>query len=497
MFFLSLCLFCAFPWFLSAQIEINAPCYISTSSEDSILQIKKKRHLNLKNNIQYNLNESGSHYIRVTFLGQLWTRYNENNPGTTVNKQETSMKDATFDIGLRRYRLQLFGKITDRIFFYTQLGQNSITYLSERKFGFFVHDAVVEYAIKPGKVNGMLNLGMGLTGWSGYGRFSEPAVANIMSTDAPIFQQYANDQNDQFVRKYSIYAHGTIGRLHYRVVLSKPFIVNNANSINIPGSQAAINNVGATTINGSNTNIATYSTRDPSPQVQGYIVYQFFDKEDFLVPYNQGTYHGSKKILSVGAGFVYQPNAMTLFKDSASAIKSTKGGGASYQAMQLFAADIFYDAPINKTKGDAISLYAGYFNAYYGDNYVRMFNVMNPADANSTVKGYNSGGGNSFPMYGTGNMVYAQAGYKFRKDLFGEEFGTLMPYVSLQYSKLQALASAAIVYNLGINWLIKGHNAKISFDYQNRPFFQENATNTAVVETGRYGSYIIQYQISF
>ncbi len=465
------------------------PVATATTPEDSVLVQKRRRYLNLKNNLQFNLNESGSHYIRMTFLGQLWTRYNQNNPGTLVNGKPTSINDGTFDIGLRRYRLQLFGKITDRIFFYSQLGDNSISYLSERKFGFFLHDATVEYALKPGKVNGMLDLGMGLTGWTGYGRFSSPAVASIMGTDAPIFQQYANDQNDQFVRKYSVYAHGTVGRLHYRVALSKPFIVNSVvnSPANITGGQTAVPVVGATTLNGSNVNVATYSQLDPSPQVQGYFVYQFFDKEDFLLPYNQGTYHGSKKILSLGAGFVYQPNAMALLNGD---------GKTRYQAMHLFAADIFYDAPVNKGRGDAISLYGGYFNAFYGNNYVRMFNVMNPADPNSTIKGA-SGGGNSFPMYGTGQMVYAQAGYKFKKDLLGEEFGTLMPYASVQYSKLQALADNVAVYDIGVNWLIKGHNAKISFDYQNRPFFQPNAAGSAVVETGRYGCYILQYQISF
>jgi hypothetical protein len=466
----------------------NAPM----TPEDSALMIKRKKYINLKNGMQLNLNESGSHYIKFTFLAQLWTRYNQNNPGTTVNGQPSANHDGTFDIGLRRYRMQLYGKITDRLFFYTQLGQNSITFQSERKFGFFVHDAVVEYAIKPGKVNGMLNLGVGLTGWTGYGRFSSPAVAGIMGTDAPIFQQYGNDQNDQFVRKYSVYAHGTVSRLHYRVALSKPFIVNNPANPAIPGGQTGVPALGATSINGKTDNIATYATADPSLQTQGYFVYQFFDREDFLVPYNPGTYHGSKKILSVGAGFVYQPRAMWYTQTNSSGKKDT-----AYAAMQLFAVDVIYDAPVNKERGDAISLYAGYFNANYGPNYVRMFNAMNPGDAKSTSGSYNSGGGNSFPMYGSGQMLYAQAGYMFKKNLFGEEFGTLMPYASAQWNKLDALSSPVGVFNMGVNWLIRGHNAKISFDYQNRPFFQQNADKTAVEQTGRYGTFVLQYQMSF
>jgi len=65
--------------------------------------------------------------------------------------------------------------------------------------------------------------------------------------------------------------------------------------------------------------------------------------------------------------------------------------------------------------------------------------------------GYYSGGGNSFPMYGTGQTVYGQLGYMFKKNLLGEEYGTLMPYASMQYNKLEALSNNVLLFDAGLN----------------------------------------------
>ncbi len=57
---------------------------------------------NKRNDIRYNLNESGSHYVKFTFTNQVWLRLNENNPGTTVLSDP---KTNTFDIGLSANRV--------------------------------------------------------------------------------------------------------------------------------------------------------------------------------------------------------------------------------------------------------------------------------------------------------------------------------------------------------------------------------------------------------
>jgi hypothetical protein len=72
--------------------------------------------------LKFKLNESGTRYFQATFLNQIWIRSNESNPGTTI---DGSAQSQSFDIGLRRTRMQLMGQITDRTFLYFQFGQNN------------------------------------------------------------------------------------------------------------------------------------------------------------------------------------------------------------------------------------------------------------------------------------------------------------------------------------------------------------------------------------
>ncbi len=160
------------------------------------------------------LNEDGSHYLKWTFMNQVWIRYNDSNPGTTVMGEPA---DQTFDIGLRRTRIQFFGQLTDHVFFYTQFGQNNFNFLAgqnsnnngNRKFQVFFHDALGEY--KVWKDNDKLKLGGGLTITNGLSRFSQPSVSTIMTMDVPVFAQATVDQTDEFSRKLSIYARGQVG----------------------------------------------------------------------------------------------------------------------------------------------------------------------------------------------------------------------------------------------------------------------------------------------
>jgi len=151
--------------------------------------------------------EKGS-YARLTFLNQVWVRYNENNPGSLVDGYP---EDRTFDIGLRRTRIQLYGQLNEKVFFYTQYGINNFTYQGPRKTGLFFHDALMELQLSPGK----LSVGTGLTGWGGLTRYASPSIGSILTADAPLYQQATNDVSDQFLRSLAIYAKGKLGKLDY------------------------------------------------------------------------------------------------------------------------------------------------------------------------------------------------------------------------------------------------------------------------------------------
>src|SRR6185312_2884825 len=104
-----------------------------------------------KDPFKFNLNPDGSQYIKFGFLNQVWARYEQTNPGSTVLGE--SVDDVT-DISLRRTRFVLQGQLTDRVYFYTQYGMNNFNFLSQnadnRKLQSFFHDAFGELRLTQG-----------------------------------------------------------------------------------------------------------------------------------------------------------------------------------------------------------------------------------------------------------------------------------------------------------------------------------------------------------
>jgi hypothetical protein len=424
-----------------------------------------------KDALKFNLNNDGSHYFQVSFLNQVWLRYNQSNPGTTV---EGVPKDNTFDIGLRRTRIQMFGQLTDKVFLYFQFGQNNFNPQfntgSNRKFAAFFHDALGEYKVTK---DNSLRLGAGLTIANGLSRFSQPSVGTILTIDVPVFAQTTVDQTDEFNRKLSLYARGQVGKFDYRFVLSDPFPVSSAGVTLPPISDAA-----------------NFAQKGHQLQTQGYLIYQFFDHENTATPYMTGTYLGKKKVFNIAIGGIRQNDAMW---------KKGSADDTVYQAMQHVAVESFLDMPINRDKETAISAYAGYFITDYGTNYLRYNGIMNPANGTTltsakSIVGQGPTYGNAVPMFGTGKIFYTQLGYLLPADLLKK--GKLMPYASATLAKFDRLEGKATnTFNAGVNYLIMGHKAKITLDWQNRPTYA--VSNGSVEDAVRRNSVMMQYQISF
>jgi hypothetical protein len=421
-----------------------------------------------KDALKFNLNENGSHYFQVTFLNQTWLRFNQSNPGTTV---EGLQKNNTFDIGLRRTRIQMFGQITDKVFLYFQFGQNNFNAQfntgSNRKLAAFFHDALGEYKIT--RDNG-LKLGAGLTIANGLSRFSQPSVGTIMTLDVPVFAQTTVDQTDGFSRKLSVYARGQAGRFDYRFVLSDPFPVSSA-GVTLPALSDAAN----------------FAQKGHQLQTQGYLVFQFFEHENNTTPYMTGTYLGKKKIFNIAVGGILQQDAMW---------KKGQANDTIYQPMKHVAIESFLDMPVNKEKGSAISAYAGYFITDYGTNYLRYNGIMNPANgtmlqASNSISGQGPVYGNAVPMFGTGRVFYTQFGYLLPAGLVKGQF---MPYASATLASYDRLNNHATnTYNAGINYLIAGHKAKFTVEWQNRPTY--TVTDGAIGDGVRRNSLTLQYQV--
>ncbi len=414
------------------------------------------------------LNESGSHYLKWTFSNQVWVRFNESNPGTTVMSQSA---DNTVDIGLRRTRVQFFGQLTDHVFFYTQFGQNNFNYLSQnsgnRKLQVFFHDALGEY--KVWKDNDALKLGAGLTITNGLSRFSQPSVSTIMTMDVPVFAQATVDQTDEFSRKLSTYARGQLGQFDYRIVVSDPFPI----TTNGQAPVAVSSNSG-------------FAQVQHHKQYQGFFVYNILDKEPHTTPYMTGTYLGKKRVFNIEGGFITQKNAMWS--------KEPAAPDSVFHDMKLWSVALFYDAPLNTEKGTALSAYAGYFDYDFGPKYLRYNGIMNPA--NGVAAGFPSGSqGNAFPMFGTGGIVYGQLGYLLPDKTLGDGHGKLMPYLSAMSADFDRLDSRMNVWSAGVNWLIDGHSSKLTLDYQNRPVYK--VEGSMLKEEARRSQVVLQYQIFF
>lgn len=418
--------------------------------------------------LRLKLNEDGSHYIKCTILGQLWFRFNQNNPGSTVLKEPT---DQSFDIGIRRLRFQLFGQLTDHAFFYLHFGQDNFNFLSPRKFTSFIQDALGEYRVKKGSES--LVLGGGLTIADGLSRFTQPQLVNILSTDIPIFTLPTFDLTDQAGRKLSIFARGQAGHLDYRLILSSPFPVTTSSPAPATGNPTVAD--------------ASFAQHGHSLQYSSLLIWNFLEREPHVLLFMPGTYYGKKKVLNVETGFIWQKNATWSSNDA--------GNTVVYHNLSCWSVAMYYDAPLNKQKASALNAYLGYFHYNFGPGYLRYIGVMNPADGLSSTNYPQGSQGDAMPLIGTGNIIYGQLGYLLPGEIF-KGSGGWMPYATIQSARYQKLDKPMTVWNTGINWMLKGNNSKISLDYENRPvYFLQNKD---IVRAGtRKGRLLLQYQFFF
>lgn len=391
--------------------------------------------------IRVNLDESGEKHFRIISWHQMWLRHNENNSGSMRLGNERSN---TTDFGIRRSRMLFITQLNPRFLILTHFGINNQNAISGGYLGndgkrpqLYVHDAWTEYKV----YKNYLDVGMGLHYWNGISRMTNASTLNFMALDAPIFNWATIEATDQFARMIGLYAKGKIGKLDYRVAVNDPFLTNTAGVID--------------------SGRAHYSPRNDRAVFQGYFNWQFLDQESNYLPFAVGTYLGTKKVFNLGMGFLQNSEAMW-YKNAL--------GDTVYHQMLLLSVDAFLDLPLNKSKGTALTAYAVYYNYDFGPNQVRNIGILNPASGGGALRG------NAFPLLGTGDIFYAQAGYLLPKDLL-KGHGKIQPYVAYSTAIFEGVKDAAgakvpvNVIDLGANWYIEGHHAKITLNYRHRPDF--------------------------
>jgi len=357
------------------------------------------------------LDDSGNKYVRFLIWHQQWVQTNN-----------LAIDDAPLQLSslVRRSRFLAYAQISPRFLILTHFGLNSLTTNNLSPLGnndgadaaqLFLHDAWTEFKVSQ---DNALYIGGGLHYWKGMTRLANQSTLNFMTLDntRPFVHWHSLAITDQFARHLGVYAKGQIGKFDYRIAL------------NNPGRN------GLSADRGLKESSLTYDgfenpDEDDNPVgnaiIEGYFRYNFWDSESTKLPYQVGTYLGSKKVFGIGAGFFVHPNGM--YNSATSA----------HENVSHFAVDAFLDMPL--AGNDCLNAYAAYMNFNYGEGYVSRW-------------------------AGTGSVLYGHVGYK----LPGSRF---MPYVALQSANYEGFNDNSGAFDLGLNYFINGHHAKLTLEYHN------------------------------
>ncbi|MEL6832692.1 MAG: porin [Bacteroidota bacterium] len=360
--------------------------------------------------LKLNLNEDGSKYIRFIIWHQQWL--SSSNLSAPDNGEAAELQLTS---SIRRSRMLAFAQVSPRFLILTHFGLNGLNPGNLTSLGgngdapqLFLHDAWVEFM-----VNKNLYIGSGLHYWKGLTRLSNQSTLNFMTLDQsrPFVHWHSLGITDQFARHLGVYAKGSIDKFDYRIAFNNPGrngIRGNFNGHDDPAlSYDGVNNL----------------DKDGNPTgntiVEGYFRYQLADQESTKLPYAVGSYLGKKNVLAIGAGFYAHPNGIY------------NSATETHEAAQHFAADVFLDTPT--ANGGCINAYASVMRFNYGDNYIARW-------------------------AGTGTVLYGHLGYLIPKTKF-------MPYVAYQSGNYDAFEDPTSALDVGVNYFINGHNAKITLEY--------------------------------
>lgn len=445
--------------------------------------------------LKINLDTSGKKFVRILTWHQVWLRYSENNPGSTTNGVKT---DNQWDMGLRRSRFLIYSQINPNFLILTHFGINNANQVSGGGVGqganvgaatvdgkkpqLFIHDAWVEHRV----YKDFAFIGAGLHYWQGPSRLASASTLNFLGMDSPIFSWQNIDATDQFARQYGIYMKGKLiktKRLDYRVAVNFPFAIARGNALGNLDTVSARHDVAS----------SAYRTGgQPSPAFTGYFSYNFKDIESNLLPFNVGSYLGTKKVFNVGGGVYYNKNAMW----TAERNTTTNRIDTTKQAQLNASVDVFLDMPFGEARKTALTLYASYNYMYFGKNFVRNIGIDNPSNGVIAAQASYNGAGNAMPIIGTGNVIFTQAAFLLPKI---KNIGRFQPYASVMFGQYQRLADPVLIPDIGTQWHLAGHSCRITFNYRMRPVYAYANTaqrwSDVQVMSKRKNEFTVQFQV--
>ena len=147
------------------------------------------------------------------------------------------------------------------------------------------------------------------------------------------------------------------------------------------------------------------------------------------------------------------------------------------------------DMPVGTKKG-AITAYSVFYDYDFGPNYLRNLGIMNVGVANPNFTGQAAlaGAGNAQPTMGSGTIWYTQAGYLI-PDSSAKPVVRFQPFGAFTRKNFDALDKASSQFDVGANFFIDGHHAKITTQYSTRPVYTTPSTSSLK------GEFLIQLQV--
>jgi len=365
--------------------------------------------------------EEGKKFMRFISWAQVQAVYNEEVPENTSN----------VNFNLRRARLLAYVQLNEKFLILTHLGLNNLNGNNLSPVGtgegsqLFFHDVWAQFNLSSDH-----SIGAGLHYWNGISRLNNQSTLNMLPLDNNRQSWATLGLSDQFARHLGVYGKGKFGKLQYRVSINETM----ANGLDGREPEA-----GGPAVYGGR---RILGSEDANFAYAGYFDFNFLDQESNYLPYKVGTYLGSKKVFNVGAGFFVHPSGAVVVED----------GELKGQDVAIFAVDAFYDAPLGEN-GGAFTAYATFQSNDYGRNYL-------------------------FSAYGTGSMVYAQAGYVIPG---GKKDFKLQPYATFASNSYDAVDDNRNILGIGANAFFSGHHSKLSIEYRNQDF-GNNDQNTILVQ---------------
>lgn len=405
----------------------------------------------MKNGIKINHSKDGKNFTKIGMGLQMWARYGEYNEESTNEYGES--ENGEFNISLRRTYISSYTKL-NRISVFGMIGIGTqtkyIATTTNKNAEFFLYDLWGSYNVWKEH----MSIGMGLHMFSGLSRYTCASSALSLGADVPYVAVPNLAKGSQAARQLGFFVTGKFGIFDYKMSINQPF---EANTI-----QTITDKINSTTIPRPD---MAFEYPNSNMNYKGYFSLQLWDKESFEMPFKSSTYLGKKKVFNIGIGFDYTHNGSIIYNSTIkNGIREYPKGVVSINDKLHLAADIFIDMPL--PKGDAITFYTSIFKLDYGKNYYMNYDALKNDKGNKIF---------GEPRQGTGYASNTQIAYMFAN----KSETKYQAYYIFDYKDYEALEDKVYSHKMGLNIFLAGHKAKLTFEYQLRPYFKEGEAKTS------------------